>query len=905
MKKILILFAAIFCFAVIFTNCGFKDMEMPETVSIKTDAVYEFPILDLSSEAIQKKLDFSSLLDIEKLLSSDENSESKFEVYKYNNGSKFQQFLLHMPLSEVEFDFSKSFGEMNFSNVLKEGFGVDKEFKVPDVQALNDTRDLDLTSINEQLNNGVTFVGEVPTASSETKTLSVNFMTTDGINFESVTYSKGTLIVDVSNQTIGGYSYGGYATGKVTLFDESTHEQAEGTFEGNIAKIDISGMTIKKQGLKLKFEEPGYGGFIIRIESSSKMSKAKGLSLPSNLFNVPDVKVSFPLALSEDMSDVVIEEGSLKVLISTGETWSANVINDYNIDITGGLTCHVDKAHPEKDLIGEALQNKDIEANAKVDVVLQNATVDFDNPPQVSVVASIKKVSAVIAMPEDFKTTISQDMDVPDTLTDYVQSITWKEIGFNVLAETNLPQDNDIKINIQSSTFGITDTASQTIVSGLKEDDENYKQKLSFITKADATHPLETVFKGEGAIDKINVSGTVELPGASTGKLSVKKVEPGATYKVSIQIEPVFDWDTAKVKLPEGTDAEFKGDFNTSINKKTMFESLGSEVAAALDNIQISNMPLYLFANVPNVFGDKSAFGGTIKAYYGKEDDNGTITPVENAEEKYFLGSAEGPEGLDFKPFPALVKNEAGEVTTDFSKYKSMSFADALNITTNDKDSTLCLSYDVGLTGAKDGVIELNNEILQQMQNAGSTKISIDVALILNLDFTLVKPIKIDLMDLINSSDEEGSEGSGTTTKTDQERDLLGRAEKTDASSYEKYLESVKYASLIIKDTELPIAGTIKLAVNMYNDPEYNEEREAIKFGNKETTTITINPSKFLATYPLEPSIKLIIGDKAGSSFGLLRETKISGKIRAKIVADKDKPIQVYPFSEQNNGGAE
>ena len=67
MKKRLILFTAILSIAVIFAGCGFKDMEIPQTVSIKTDAVYEFPILDLSSQAMQEKLDLSNLLDFEKL----------------------------------------------------------------------------------------------------------------------------------------------------------------------------------------------------------------------------------------------------------------------------------------------------------------------------------------------------------------------------------------------------------------------------------------------------------------------------------------------------------------------------------------------------------------------------------------------------------------------------------------------------------------------------------------------------------------------------------------------------------------------------------------------------------------------------------------------------------------------
>ena len=195
MKKRLIFFAAVFSIAVIFTGCGFKDMEPPQTVSIKTSATYEFPIINLGSEAIQEKLDFSKFLDIETMLNSSEGTESKFEVYKYNDGkSKYQQFLFHMPLSEMEFDFAKSFGNMDFSNVLKEGFGVEKEFKMPDVQSLNEEKDLDLSSINQSLNTGVTFMGYVSPSP-----LSVTFAELPGMTFSTVKYSDGKFIVDAES----------------------------------------------------------------------------------------------------------------------------------------------------------------------------------------------------------------------------------------------------------------------------------------------------------------------------------------------------------------------------------------------------------------------------------------------------------------------------------------------------------------------------------------------------------------------------------------------------------------------------------------------------------------------------------------------------------------------------------
>ena len=909
MKKSFILFAAILSFAVIITSCGFKDMEIPQTVSIKTDAVYEFPIINLGSDAIKNKFDLSSMLDIEKLLGSEDGSESSFEVYKYNNGSQFQQFLFHMPLSKFEFDFSKSFGDMNFSNVLKEGFGVEKEFQVPDIQTLNETKNLDLSSINEQLNQGVTFAGTIPNEPSSSA-LTVQFVSMPGMSFESVTYSKGYLIVDVNAQTIGGYSFGGYATGDIDLWDDATGQKVTATFEDGIARLDISGMELKQDGMKIQFKDDScYGSFQIRIDPTSKMSKAKNLTLPTSYFNIPEIKVTFPLALSEDMSNVVIEEGSLKVTITTGESWSENVISDYSIDVSGGFDCHVDKANPEAQLVGKALQNSDIEATAQVDVTLVNANIDFDNPPLVSVNAKIDKVSAEIAMPEGFETNISQNMDVPEELKNYVQKIKWKKVGFNVVAQTNLPKDNDIGINIRSSAFGLTDTTTKTIYGGRKEGDADYKQVLSFVEVPEEGSPLITIFDGEGAIDKIDITGTVDLPGAASGKLAISSVSPGATYKVSIEIIPVFDWETASVKLPDGSN--FEGDLNTSINKKAMFSSLGDDIAEQLENIQIAKMPLYVFASIPNVLSEGVGFGGTIKTYYGKQEGD-TITPVTDA--KYIIGSATGPEDLDFKPMPKLEKNEAGEVKTDFRSYKDLgqNFLDALNTSSDDPEASLCISYNVGLSGANNGIIDLDAEKLQQMQEGGTTSISIDVVLILSMDFTLKKPIELDLMDFMNKSEEEGSNGSSTNqTKTTQERDLLKRSQEDyDAfvDNYGTYIEAIKSVSIEITETTIPIYGTVSFGYNLNGakNDDGSLKYQWKQFGNGKTTSIGIDDtSEFLETYPLEPKLKIMIGADGDNTFGLLRKTDMGGKIKAKIVANKDKPIQVYPFNGQNNGGEE
>ena len=901
MKKRLILFTAILSIAVIFAGCGFKDMEIPQTVSIKTDAVYEFPILDLSSQAMQEKLDLSNLLDFEKLLGGEDGSESKFKVYKYNDGSKYQQYLLHMPLTGIDFDFAKSFGDMDFSTIMQESFNIDKEIEIPTIGSIHENKPVDLSAINQTLNTSITFGGELPQSG---KSLQVQFQEVSGTYFESIKYKTGTFVVSADIDP-----YDRIAQGKLTLiYKDGDNETAlsSGTFKNNKAEIDISGQTIYRTGMYLRYEgsTPDVV-FMATVAENSKISIAKRVTLPDSAFNIPDVEVKIPFTLSEDLGDVTINDGTLTVELK--DDWEADdpVINDWSINITGGLNCTVTKANPTKTFNDDAVDNSDIKATAHVTVLLHNADIDFENPPMVNVKTDIKEVTASVTMSDEFQTTISQDVDLPSDLSSFVNWIKWKEVGFDVVANNTLPEGNDITINIWSDAFGITKGAAKKIVAGADN-----SAPLSFTNTTEFTTDLSTT-------SSVDINGEIGLPGAQSGKLIVQHVTPGEKYSVSLTITPKFDFKEANIKMPDNTD--FNGEFNTSINKKAMFESLGSEVAEALENIQIDKMPLYLYANVPDILGDDSGFEGTIKTFYGKEKDDGTIEQVSTDEEVNWILAeyneqthTYGPKTIDFVPIPDFEtsKNTKGEIEADLGK-ELVDFASALNTTptgSGANDATLCISYDVGLKGTQNNSITLKGEDLDKLKAAGSTSISIDVVLKLNLNFNLVEPIKIDLMDFINKEEEESNtsgSGTGSTTKTDKERDLLGREEATDMSSYEQYLEAVKSASLIIEKTQLPIAGTIKLAVNMYNDSDYDEDKQAIPFGNGQTTPIEISPAKFISTYPLEPQIKLIIGEGANSTFGLLRDAKVGGKIKAKIVADKNKPIQVYPFSEQNNGGNE
>ncbi len=921
MRKTLFLIILTGC--LVLTGCNFKNLAKPEEVIVKTDATYNFAIANLDSEK-NSKLDFSQYFDIGKMLSESmgESSEANFNVYKYNDGSEFQQVMLHMPLKEIEFDFGESFKDMDFSKAV-EGFDVTKEFTIPDVTNLDKSEALDLGNINQAINTGVTFVG---TTSDQPQ--SVNFVT-NGL-FDTVSYSTGKFVIDTTKTfevdsegnitfTDSGSGFGFYPTGTMTLRKDGV-TIASGTFVNGIAELDISGKTLSSTGMTLTYSGSEIGiPFIATIGSESKIKTATGVTLPSSAYNIPPVHVSFPLNLSEDLGQVTINEGSLTVDLQNPDTWTENVISNYTIDITGGLECHVSKLHPTDNLDGQTLKNQDIDAEATVSIVLADATIDFDNPPKVNVKTEIKKVSATVAMPDDFETTISKEMDVPQELTNFVKSIEWNETGFNIKYVNKLPEGNDLKLKIKSTFLGLTSDEFQTLEA---DGDAAIERELSFVNKTGCT----TAFEGPGAITKFDVSGEVQLPGAQAGKLTVSNVEPGKTYSISIKIEPHFDWKEATIKMPENTN--YQGQFNTNINKKAMFEALGQDLADKLDSIKIDKLPLYIFANIPDLDLFKDAgFGGVIQTYYATqaEGENQPIVkvsdPIPLLAKKSDSGDYLKTDSGDFiettistNAMPQLVKNAADEVTNDFGN-PTIDFSNALNASTNNKDATLFLDYKIGLAGTENNDFTIKSSDLTKLQSEGKTAIRIDVVLLLSLDFTIEKPITIDLLELMAKDDEENGSGSGsgsTTPKTDQERDILGRAEATSVEDYKQFLDVVKYANLKLTNVKAPLKGELNLKIDFQN----GTTPEIYQFGDGKSTTIGISkPADLISTYPLEPKIELIIGQidertgtpiEAPTTFGLKRNAAFGAKLSLGIKAEGD--VKVFPIenkSNSNNGGNE
>ncbi|MBO4629727.1 MAG: Ig-like domain repeat protein, partial [Treponema sp.] len=853
------LFAALFS-SLAFVGCNFDELQTPKEIKVRTDATYEFSVMSFDSEKEGSKLKLSDYFDLSKTLEekTSESADSKdMKVYKYNDGSQFQQFLIHMPLDEVDFDFTETFKDMDFSKSV-ENFNMDKEIEIPVIETPEKEEPIDLSDVHKQLNKGVKFGGTNTGAN-----LSVIFGTVDGkLDFSSITYSSGYLVVEGAG--------GDTITGTVELFDDST-SLGSATFNAGVAKIDLANKTIKKSGMKLTFSDTGKN-FLAQVQEDSKIKTAAGVTLAGEYAPVvTPSNITFPFSLSSDVKSCEITDGSLTVQIKRPSGW-ASVITSYTINLSGGLTETFNQSNAtetyyynsDSDKHTKTLSNGDIIASPSVTVVINDANLDFEHGPSVYAKVVIKEISATVKLADDYETSITKNEPVTSDITDSVNMVVWNPSGFNVNALNDLPEGNDIILRFNSTFFDMTNVEKTIEAKGSNAQ----MTKYAFTGNETKTWFIDVPTGETGTkYTTIPLSGEIELPGyketAGEKTITVKRVEPGKTYHINITAEPLFDWKSANVKLPDDK-THFNDKMNTGMNKKTLFSALGDSFG---DNVKIRKMPLYVFANIPDDMRDKLSFKGSINAVYRK-DVNGVPTELSPSVQQQIL-----PDNSVINAnnaLPIFEKNEANEITNTFKdEDKTAEFSEAMNLVAN--EGTLYLDYDIKIEGENNG-IDIEKTKMDELEAQGKSTIKIDIVVLLTMDFTVINPVDIDMLAFANKKD----------------GDLLGRSEATEAS---KYLDVIKSATISIEKFMLPMTGDISLSIDSKGDGT-DVVKKAV--GNGETYSIEVNPKEMLSTYPYSPNIKFVLEK---GNFGILRTMPISGKIKLRVKAKGDIPI--FSFAEQ------
>ena len=821
MKKIFNSFIAV-C-SLIFISCG--DYQIPQSVSIKTDADYNFSVGSIEQ-------DLSSFLNIktisEKLNSSlsegNKNAFSSFSVYDYrppltDSGTQSQKFLAEVKLQEIPVDISEYLSNMDISTSLKEQ-SFEQQFTIPSLSVDSLSSDLELPDFNEiiktksQINlpsDSIIIPGAL-NGSIDPTTITVNIKSPE---FSSISFYEGNIQVSIKTDMD---PHGSEVSATLRLLDSdgnlissaSNKITNKGTF-----LLPIDGKTLKTN-MKLELSGTQSGGILgelsYKIEclfSAIKIKEIKGLKMDLGEQGNLSVDQNIYIGTDDTFVSCVIGEGSIYSVAKIPETWtgiysvpdltiegalkksdgSSIVESDFdktdenlpyilnrNLNLSG---CTFSKEHEAIHVKGTVQIKLDSENGA--DIYLEKDTTGL-NKIKVDTTCSIKEIQSIIidtakAGIQD-KLSFKDEQELPPEIKTYVDNVILTKAGIEGTYTNTLPPGNNFTAEFSSNfLFSSTTPKSQDFSNG-----ENLPLSEELI------NTTETTIKFSDS-SKIDYALQIKLPGATSEHpeyAQFNNVKIGETYKIAINIKPVFDWKSITINTAASgiqLDQTIETDFNLSAMFKDISSSFGDD--DFFKKIELTQMPLYLYFSCPSQLDvlKNIEYKGILKFVCGDENLY-VVGDKENGIEKDGTLNFRTSKPLEFKNS----SEESQIVISDISKYPSScskDLAKMVNSTKKIQDSKLIIEYCLRISDSKneekDKITISKSDFEQIKADTSTSTISIFARIIIPLEMKITERIDLNINKLANLN---------------EDTDIFNRTEAPDLSEIMKYAQIVESMSV-------------------------------------------------------------------------------------------------------------
>ena len=822
MKKIFNSFIAV-C-SLIFISCG--DYQIPQSVSIKTDADYNFSVGSIEQ-------DLSSFLNIktisEKLNSSisegNKNAFSSFSVYDYrppltDSGTQSQKFLAEVKLQEIPVDISEYLSNMDISTSLKEQ-SFEQQFTIPSLSVDSLSSDLELPDFNEiikatsQINlpsDSIIIPGAL-NGSIDPTTITVNIKSPE---FSSISFYEGNIQVSIKTDMD---PHGSEVSATLRLLDSndnlissaSNKITNKGTF-----LLPIDGKTLKTN-MKLELSGTQSGGIFgeslsYKIEclfSAIKIKEIKGLKMDLGEQGNLSVDQNIYIGTDDTFVSCVIGKGSISSVAKIPETWKG-IYSDPDLTIEGALKksdgssivksdfnktdenlpyilnrnlnlegCTFSR-EPEAIHVKGTVQIKLDDVNG-ADIYLEKDTTGL-NKIKVDTTCSITEIQSIIidtakAGIQD-KLSFEDEQELPPEINTYVDNVILTKAGIEGTYTNTLPQGNDFTAEFSSNfLFSSTTPKSQVFSNG-----ENLPLSEELI------NTTETKIKFSDS-SKIDYVLQIKLPEATPEHpeyAQFKNVKIGETYKIAINIKPVFDWKSITINTA-ASKKQLKQTIETDFNLSAMFKDISSSFGddEFFKKIELTQMPLYLYFSCPSQLDvlKNIEYKGILKFVCGDENLY-VVGDKENGIEEDGTLKFITSKPLEFKNS----SEESQIVISDISKYPSShssNLADMVNSTKNIQDSKLTIEYCLRISDSenkeKDKITISKSDFEQIKADTSTSTISIFARIIIPLEMKITEQIDLNINKLANLN---------------EDTDIFNRTEAPDLSEIMKYAQIVESMSV-------------------------------------------------------------------------------------------------------------
>ena len=818
MKKIFNSFIAI-C-SLIFISCG--DYQIPQSVSIKTDADYNFSVGSIEQ-------DLSSFLNIktisEKLNSNisegNKNAFSSFSVYDYrppltDSGTQSQKFLAEVKLQEIPVDISEYLSNMDISTSLKEQ-SFEQQFTIPSLSVDSLSSDLELPDFNEiittksQINlpsDSIIIPGALNNSITPT-TINVNIKSPE---FSSISFYEGNIQVSIKTDMD---PHGSEVSATLRLLDSddnlissaSNKITNKGTF-----LLPIDGKTLKKN-MKLELSGTQSGGILgeslsYKIEclfSAIKIKEIKGLKMDLGEQGNLSVDQNIYIGTDDTFVSCVIGEGSISSVAKIPETWKG-ISSVPNLTIEGALKKSDGSSIVESDfsktdenlpyilnrnlnLSGYtfAREPEAIHVKGTVQIKLDSengAEKDTTglNKIKVDTTCSITEIQSIIidtakAGIQD-KLSFEDEQELPPEIKTYVDNVILTKAGIEGTYTNTLPPGNDFSVEfISNFLFSSAEPKSQVFEQG-----ENRPLNESLV------NATENKIKFSES-SKIDYAFNVKLPGATAEHpeyAQFNNVNIGETYKIAINVKPVFDWKSITINTA-ASEMQLKQKIETDFNLSAMFKDISSSFGddEFFQKIELTKMPLYLYFSCPSQLDvlKNIKYKGLLKFVCGEEKLY-VVGSEENGKEKDGTLQFITNQPLQFQDS----SEESQIVTSNISNFPSSysgDVADMVNSTKHVQDSKLTIEYCLRISDSADeekSQITISKDDFDKIKDDKSpSTISIFARIIIPLEMNITEQIDLNINKLANLNEDS---------------DIFNRTEAPDLSEIMKYAQIVESMSV-------------------------------------------------------------------------------------------------------------
>lgn len=638
------------------------NMQMPETVSVKTDARFEVPLGTAKYDVTES---LSSETIITKVQDAMGDKATLYDFIPSGDDADVLTYLIHYPAYSVPIDIGKYLEGLDLKEKLndsKNNLGEAFSFEAGKPITQSVTKNISLGDVGTKINDSMQInsddatvkIENLPemTGDSDTNATLKGYLPTitiknssETITYDRVFYSNGEIELTVTRTDTNTVSSGYDITVLGELVDTSGKHLSY-TNDGAYTSI-TNGATLHlpltaSEGLpsefkvQFKVKATGTGSatqhtFAIASElKNTKLSKITGLTATAADLGISDQTISETIPLGDNVKGFKSATFSNAPVAITAEGPSGWTGVDCTIDpftlggvVTNATITPVESSNDTSKLIDKSYSlsgNLDpsrnggaIAADATIAFALKNATITFqdgksDQAIAVRIAVSLTTVDeAVVDLNELLgadKTTFSLDsVELPEALLTYVNSISFAEDATD--AEGNAT-------GAKRNGFGLKTKVTNSLPSEVKIRLEAFK--LGRTSLADGTYfSADATLKGGVKDEELTIKDTftvsfADVPEGTTNlDFTATLVDAENTTLKNITLGESYSFGLAvedvildwdSVSLKLSGVDPVTGDVDLPFDLGSLME--GFDFGDKLDKIQIETLPVYFYAQRPD-----------------------------------------------------------------------------------------------------------------------------------------------------------------------------------------------------------------------------------------------------------------------------------------------------------------